>query len=162
MRTHTVAFLAIATILGTANGWSDSAVYEKWLSTATPTAIRDPWQCVMANLSQYFDLPKPTGSLLSAIISNTGKLIEVCTLTDPIDRMYRCYATKQEWCKVTTAVPASFIPDCQLSSDRAIYLESITMEYYQVPLPDILIPQQFSNFTILIDIAAPHLLVLCT
>jgi len=85
----------------------------------------------MANLSQYFDLPKPTGSLLSAIISNTGKLIEVCTLTDPIYRMYRCYATEQKWCKFTTAAPASVIPDYQMSSDRAIYLESIMMEYYR-------------------------------
>lgn len=114
MRTHTVALLAIATIFGTANAWTDSAVHETVLPTVEPTTTRDPWQCVTANLTQYFDVPKPTGSLLDALDSYGDKLIESCTLTG-IDRINGgCFPAKEDWCKFTTAAPASVLPDYQL------------------------------------------------
>jgi hypothetical protein len=114
MRTPTVILLAIATVSWTASAWSDSAVHETVLPTVQPTTTRDPWQCVVANLTQYFDVPKPTGSLLDALNSYADKLLEPCTLA-PIDRIHgECFPAKEDWCKFTTAAPASVLPDYEL------------------------------------------------
>ncbi|KAH6694960.1 hypothetical protein DL95DRAFT_477388 [Leptodontidium sp. 2 PMI_412] len=117
MRTNTFILLAIAAI-STTDAWSDSAVYQTVLPSVEPTATRDPWQCVTANLTQYFDVPKPTGSLLDALDSYGDKLIESCTSTG-IDRVMGCFPAKEEWCKFTTAAPASVLPDYQLYGSAA-------------------------------------------
>ncbi|KAH8585562.1 hypothetical protein B0O99DRAFT_474127, partial [Bisporella sp. PMI_857] len=84
-----------------------------------PIAPIDPWQCVMANLTQYFDVPKPTGSLLVAIQSYADKLADACTYTDVIDRFLGCYPAHDDWCNFATAAPASVIPDYKLYGSAA-------------------------------------------
>ncbi|CAG8961707.1 hypothetical protein HYFRA_00006247 [Hymenoscyphus fraxineus] len=118
MKTYTVSLLAIAAITTTTNAWTDSEVYKTVLPSVEPTTTRDPWQCVVANLTQYFDVPKPTGGLLDALNSYGDKLIESCTKTG-LDRLTGCFPAKEEWCKFTTAAPASVRPDYQLYGSAA-------------------------------------------
>jgi len=73
----------------------------------------------MANLTQYFDVPKPTGSLLSAIELYADKLVDACTITDVVDRLLGCYPSHDDWCKFTTAAPASIMPDYKLYGSAA-------------------------------------------
>jgi hypothetical protein len=86
-------------------------------STLTP----DPWQCITENITQYFDVPKPTGTLFDAIDSYgfdvaapcrptaTGRDMLSCTVSDP-----------KSWCSFTTAAPADV-----LSGYSATYLSVI-------------------------------------
>lgn len=52
MRAQTFTTLAVAVVIGKVNAWTDSAVHEIVLPTVEPTATRDPWQCVIANLTR--------------------------------------------------------------------------------------------------------------
>lgn len=111
---------SIAAICTTTKAWKDSAVHQTVLPTDVPSGTQhDNWRCAVANLTQYFDVPKPTGSLLSAIYSYADKLVDACTLTDDIERFLDCYPANDEWCKFTTAAPASLIPDYKLYGSAA-------------------------------------------
>ncbi|PQE29061.1 hypothetical protein CJF30_00004077 [Rutstroemia sp. NJR-2017a BBW] len=113
MRIRTVVLLAIVSILEAANGWADSALYKTLLPTVRLPTTRDPRQCVVANLTQYFNVPTPTGSLLDALNSYGAELIAPCTLP-AIDELYGgCFPGKDDWCKFTTAAPISVLPDHQ-------------------------------------------------
>jgi hypothetical protein len=79
--------------------------------TARPNVTEtDPWTCVTESVREiYFDPPKPTGALDSALISYGDKLIETC-LTSGTYR-YPCdFPDKTRWCGVTTALPSSLLP----------------------------------------------------
>lgn len=111
MRTSTISILAAAALATITKAWSDSAVHETVLPTASPAlTVTDPWQCVTENLTQYFDVPKPTGSLLTAIESYADKLIESCTLTGA-DAIHGCFPEKEAWCDFSTAAPSTVLPD---------------------------------------------------
>ncbi|PQE14088.1 hypothetical protein CJF31_00006623 [Rutstroemia sp. NJR-2017a BVV2] len=115
MRTKIVSPLAIATLFGTVNAWADSAVHETLLPNVRPTKTHDPWQCVTEDLTEYFDVPKPVGSLLDALNSYADKLIEPCTLPQSI----WMFPSKGDWCNFTTAAPASVLPDYELYGSAA-------------------------------------------
>jgi hypothetical protein len=119
MRSRIIVLLATAAITTTTNAWTDSAVYQTVLLTDVPTVTRDPWQCATANLTQYFDVPKPTGSLLTALESYADKLVASCTFTGVDFLGGGCYPAHDEWCKFTTAAPASVIPDYKLYGSAA-------------------------------------------
>ncbi|PVH94909.1 hypothetical protein DM02DRAFT_495904, partial [Periconia macrospinosa] len=73
------------------------------LPTAKPT-ITDNWYCALSTYSPYFNPPKPTGTLLSALQSYGTKLEETCTET-------RCpYPDATSWCGFTTAAPTAALP----------------------------------------------------
>lgn len=96
MKRYNFSLPVIAIVVGTAFSWTHSAVHEAALQTAPPTTTREPWQCVVANLTQYFDVPKPRGGLLDAIHSYGEKLIEPYTL-GPIDCVNRgCFPAMED------------------------------------------------------------------
>jgi hypothetical protein len=79
--------------------------------TARPNVTEtDPWTCVTESVKEiYFNPPKPSGALDSAMISYGDQLIETC-LTSGTYR-YPCdFPDKTRWCGVTTALPASLLP----------------------------------------------------
>lgn len=74
------------------------------LPTAKPTVKEDYWMCATKNYSSFFNPPLPTGTLLSAIMSYSDKLLESCT--EPI-----CpYPEASEWCVFATAAPTAVLP----------------------------------------------------
>ncbi|PVH83225.1 hypothetical protein DL98DRAFT_585934 [Cadophora sp. DSE1049] len=77
----------------------------------TSTIEPDPWQCVTENITQYVDVPKPTGSLLTALDSFGDKLIETCTPTETaFTALPSCpFPEKSLWCGFTTFVPTSLM-----------------------------------------------------
>jgi hypothetical protein len=79
-------------------------------TAVTPTRSIDPWECVAANLTQYFDVPKPTGSLLSAVYDYGREMAKSCTSTG-IDEMNCPKPEKTKWCGLSTAVPQSLSSD---------------------------------------------------
>jgi hypothetical protein len=84
------------------------------LPRAEPTITKDPWQCATENLTQYFDVPKPTGSMLTALLSYADKLYESCTLTElPTGTVLpQCpFPEQSRWCAFTTAAPKSVLSD---------------------------------------------------
>jgi len=78
----------------------------------TSTIGPDPWQCVTENITQYVNVPKPTGGLLTALDSFGDKLIETCTPTETaFTALPSCpFPEKSLWCGFTTAVPTSLLP----------------------------------------------------
>ncbi|OBT84543.1 hypothetical protein VE02_06801 [Pseudogymnoascus sp. 03VT05] len=79
---------------------------------AQPTISEDPWQCVTENLTQYLDVPKPTGSLFSALHSYASDLYEPClaamSTANPLDICP--FPAQSEWCAFTTAAPKDVLP----------------------------------------------------
>jgi hypothetical protein len=71
----------------------------------------DPWQCATENISQYLDVPKPTGSLLTALQSYGDKLIEPCIATATGPGLPSCpLPSKSLCCGFATAAPSALLP----------------------------------------------------
>ena len=58
---------------------------------------------------QYFDVPKPTGSLLTALMSYGNNLIKTCTATGT-DVLACPFPDRSRWCAFTTAAPTPVLP----------------------------------------------------
>ncbi|KAI0385603.1 hypothetical protein F5Y04DRAFT_246248 [Hypomontagnella monticulosa] len=84
-------------------------------STSVPvikTLPPDPWTCVTENITQYFDVPKPTGTLLDALISYGDELLKPCLSTATgTDVLYCSVSETTKWCGFTTAAPSSVLSD---------------------------------------------------
>ncbi|KAF2421785.1 hypothetical protein EJ08DRAFT_665060 [Tothia fuscella] len=79
------------------------------LPTAKPTITRDPWTCATESPKQFFDVPKPTGNLLTALLSYGDVLLQTCTATGTA--ALACpYPDKSKWCGFSTAAPTSLLP----------------------------------------------------
>jgi hypothetical protein len=86
-------------------------------STLTP----DPWQCITENITQYFDVPKPTGTPFDAIDSYDFDVAARCRATATGRDMLSCTVSDpKSWCSFTTAAPADV-----LSGYSATYLSVI-------------------------------------
>lgn len=79
--------------------------------TIEPTFTIDPWECATKNISQYADLPKPTGALLEALRSYGDKLLQDCTpiVTGTVGPSCP-FPEKSLWCGLTTDVPTAALP----------------------------------------------------
>ncbi|KAL7629537.1 hypothetical protein AAE478_001058 [Parahypoxylon ruwenzoriense] len=87
-----------------------SAMLMTLLPMAAPTVTRDPWQCATENLTQYFDVPKPTGSLLTALDSYASELFKTCTAAGAAAQS--CPFPEQSlWCSFGTAAPSTVLAD---------------------------------------------------
>ncbi|KAI1334954.1 hypothetical protein F5Y15DRAFT_263269 [Xylariaceae sp. FL0016] len=76
----------------------------------TSTMSSDPWQCVTENITQYFNVPSPTGALYDAIISYGDKLLEPCLATATgLDALSCSVSQTSAWCGFSTAAPSSII-----------------------------------------------------
>ncbi|EGE03727.1 hypothetical protein TEQG_02760 [Trichophyton equinum CBS 127.97] len=80
------------------------------LPTETPTATFDPPQCQTHNLTEYFDYPKPSGALVSAIWSHATKILKSCSST-AVSGIRGCpFPESSDWCSLCTSIPASVLP----------------------------------------------------
>lgn len=86
---------------------------------AEPTITRDPWQCATENITQYFDMPKPTGELLDALISYGNGLYKTCTFTDLAEFKSCTSPGQSRWCAFTTAAPSAVLPDYSAYGSKA-------------------------------------------
>lgn len=100
---HVLQTTAVITAIAT-------PAHKTLLPRAVPTITSDPWECATVNASQYFDPPKPTGTLLTALLDYSDKLYEGCTpIPDPAgERIPACpFPEASKWCAFTsTAAPA--------------------------------------------------------
>ncbi|OBT51226.1 hypothetical protein VE04_08652 [Pseudogymnoascus sp. 24MN13] len=94
MRTTTLLVVALTASIATATVPASITFAPR----AQPTISQDPWQCITENLTQYLDVPKPTGLLFSALRSYASDLFEPGLAAD------------SEWCAFTTAAPKDVLP----------------------------------------------------
>ncbi|RYP31942.1 hypothetical protein DL767_005483 [Monosporascus sp. MG133] len=73
----------------------------------TSTQTPDPWVCATKNMTEYFDMPKPTGTLLEAIDSYVDKQLAPCWSTATGPDKLRCEVTGSLWCGFSTDAPPS-------------------------------------------------------
>lgn len=82
---------------------------------AEPTSTQpqpDPWTCVTENITQYFDVPRPTGTLLDAILSYGDELIAPCVSTATALDILSCTVSETSaWCGFATAAPEPVLGD---------------------------------------------------
>ncbi|KJZ77659.1 hypothetical protein HIM_02836 [Hirsutella minnesotensis 3608] len=106
--------LAIAaTSLISAAQAAQAALYDTIFPSERPTATKDPWQCTTEKLPQYFDVPKPTGTLASAVQSYNFELIKDCQPTRlNVYGVPACaFPEPSKWCAFTTAAPSTLLPE---------------------------------------------------
>jgi hypothetical protein len=92
---------------------SVAPAHKTLLPRDVPTITSDPWQCATVNATQYFDPPKPTGTLLTALLSYADKLYEGCTpIEDPTgNRIPACpFPDASRWCAFTSTVAPTMTP----------------------------------------------------
>ncbi|KAL2192286.1 hypothetical protein P885DRAFT_73124 [Corynascus similis CBS 632.67] len=98
---------------------SQSELHSLIAPTTRPNVTEtDLWTCVTESVPQYFDGPKPSGSLDDAIYSYGSMLIETCKTS----RTYRypCdYPDKTLWCGITTTLPTSLLLAYSLYASNA-------------------------------------------
>jgi hypothetical protein len=92
----------------------------------TPTATQDPWQCITEGVPQYFNVPKPTGSLMSAIFSYAGEVAYTCTELE--QGQTKCpKAGKSRWCAFTTVGPTAVMEEfSSLASNASVWWTSLS------------------------------------
>jgi hypothetical protein len=106
-----VTFLLLQVTLGIAEVLP---IHMTLLPRAEPTITKDPWQCATENLTQYFDVPKPTGSMLTALLSFADKLYDSCTITElPTGTVLpQCpFPEQSSWCAFSTVAPKTVLSD---------------------------------------------------
>lgn len=78
--------------------------------TSPPTSSQspDPWECATKNLTQYFDVPRPSAALLFALQSYGGALLVPCIATATgLDVLSCSVSETSRWCGFATdAEPA--------------------------------------------------------
>ncbi|KAM5435783.1 hypothetical protein MferCBS31731_006232 [Microsporum ferrugineum] len=103
----TVSLLLLAASTATATRVFDDIT--TILPSQRPTVTIDSWQCLTHNLTKFFDVPRPTGALLTAIHSHGSELIKDCVST--IQPGMECpFPESSAWCGLGTAGPASLLP----------------------------------------------------
>lgn len=96
------------TTASTASRISPSPLTTTFLPASTPPPASsqspDPWQCATKNLTQYFDVPKPIPTLLSALESYGDELLKPCLATATGLDILSCSVTETtQWCGFATA-----------------------------------------------------------
>jgi hypothetical protein len=89
------------------------AIYSSLMPTVPPSITEDPWDCATENITKFFDLPKPTGNLLDALLSYGDKLNENCTITVPATGtiLPTCpFPPQSELCAFATSAASELLP----------------------------------------------------
>ncbi|KAK4040101.1 hypothetical protein C8A01DRAFT_35882 [Parachaetomium inaequale] len=80
------------------------------MSVSRSTLTPDPWQCITENITQYFDVPKPTGNVFDAIASYNNEVNKECLATAVGYEKRSCtMSSPTSWCGFTTAAPADVL-----------------------------------------------------
>ncbi|KAM0491922.1 hypothetical protein ACHAP8_010295 [Fusarium lateritium] len=88
-----------------------ASIFDTILPTTKGTITSDPWQCATQTFESFFDVPKPTGALLDALMDHGDAIQKGCksTLTDAMG-MPACTAPPQsDWCAFTESAPSSLL-----------------------------------------------------
>ncbi|KAM0228961.1 hypothetical protein ACHAPO_010368 [Fusarium lateritium] len=88
-----------------------ASIFDTILPTTKGTITSDPWQCATQTFESFFDVPKPTGALLDALMDHGDAIQKSCksTLTDAMG-MPACTAPPQsDWCAFTKSAPSSLL-----------------------------------------------------
>ncbi|KAI1772846.1 hypothetical protein F4818DRAFT_126412 [Hypoxylon cercidicola] len=110
MKTQTLSS-GLAFLVAPTNVWA-MRITEMPRAEPTSTQAPDPWQCVTENITQYFNVPKPTGTLLDALLSYGDELIEPCLSTATgLDILSCTVSETSAWCGFTTAAPSLVLSD---------------------------------------------------
>jgi hypothetical protein len=92
------------------------------MSVSRTTLTPDPWQCITENITQYFDVPKPSGDLHDAIASYNGEVNKACLATAVGYEKRACTISNPTlWCGITAPAPLDVI-----SSYSAYVSEAVT------------------------------------
>ncbi|GKU05911.1 unnamed protein product [Fusarium langsethiae] len=86
-----------------------TAIFDTILPTTKGTITSDPWQCATHTFESFFDVPKPTGALLDAILDYGDVLLKDCkpTLTDAMGMPACTFPPQSDWCSFSKTVPSS-------------------------------------------------------
>lgn len=92
-------------------GAASASLLDTILPNKPPTITSEAWQCTTEMLPQYFDPPKPTGALLTAIYSYGDEIQKGCKPTETdIYGIPECtFPPSSVWCRFSTAVPSSLV-----------------------------------------------------
>ena len=86
-----------------------------------PTGFEDPWQCVTENITQFFDVPMPTGKLLEGINSFGDSVLAPCrTTATGDDSLYCSFSDPQSWCGFSTAAATDLLVDYSTYVSQAV------------------------------------------
>jgi len=77
-------------------------------STPPSTETTDPWRCATENITQYFDVPTPTGALQTAMVSYGSELLQTCSSTGT-DRLTCAFPDSTLWCAFSTVAPSNVL-----------------------------------------------------
>jgi hypothetical protein len=92
---------------------ASSALHATIIPRATPTISYDPWYCATEEFDQYFNPPKPTGALHTAIDSFASSLYNACSGSNPTALLPCPNPEQSAWCGFTTVAPKSVLSDYQ-------------------------------------------------
>ncbi|EGX93726.1 hypothetical protein CCM_01995 [Cordyceps militaris CM01] len=89
-----------------------ASVFDTILPTTAPRKTSDPWECSTRTLVSFFDVPKPTGALLDALLSFGDDLYASCapTATNHVGQTVCAFPAHSRWCAFATAAPATVLP----------------------------------------------------
>ncbi|RSL92424.1 hypothetical protein CDV31_015168 [Fusarium ambrosium] len=89
-----------------------ASIFDTILPTTKGTITSDPWQCATQTFESYFDVPKPTGELLDAILDHGDVLLKGCesTMTDAMGMPACTFPPQSDWCAFTKSAPSSLLP----------------------------------------------------
>ncbi|KAK2601576.1 hypothetical protein QQS21_004894 [Conoideocrella luteorostrata] len=90
-----------------------AVIFDTILPTTRPTQTTDPWMCSTKVLESFFDVPKPTGKLLDALLSYGDDLQKDCkpTLTNHVGMSACAFPPQSKWCAFSTSAPSTLLSD---------------------------------------------------
>ncbi|KAF5244278.1 hypothetical protein FANTH_7788 [Fusarium anthophilum] len=88
-----------------------ASIFDTILPTTKGTITSDPWQCATHTFESFFDVPKPTGALLDAILDHGDAIQKGCksTLTDAMGKSVCAFPPQSDWCAFTKSAPSSLL-----------------------------------------------------
>ncbi|KAF5023086.1 hypothetical protein F66182_4843 [Fusarium sp. NRRL 66182] len=89
-----------------------ASIFDTILPTTRGTITSDPWECATETPESYFDVPKPTGKLLNALLDHGDAIQEGCqsTMTDALGMSACTFPPQSQWCDFTKSAPSSLLP----------------------------------------------------
>ncbi|CEI67929.1 hypothetical protein FVEN_g7795 [Fusarium venenatum] len=95
-------------------GLVTASIFDTILPTTKGTITSDPWQCATHTFQSFFDVPKPTGALLDALMDHGDAIQKGCksTLTDAMGKPACTPPPQSDWCAFTKSAPSSLLTVC--------------------------------------------------
>lgn len=90
-----------------------ASIFDTILPTTAPSVTSDPWVCTTRTLEAFFDVPKPTGALLDALLDFGDDLMKGCeaTFTDYNGLPVCEFPAHSKWCAFSSVAPATVQPE---------------------------------------------------